>query len=136
MRLFSLISMNRLGDLNREFVGAFFQANDIDEQYRIALDFDARLLQLLDFCPDLKPHPKPYPKSIEVESFDYVPWSRHLWATLLPAARIMFLRPFLRLSFAETRFFLARQVRAVLFPIRTFLKTDHPTFLYVCPDLR
>lgn len=127
--------MKRLGDLNREFVGAFFQSNDIDEQYCIALDFDARLLQLLDFCPDLKPHSEPYPRSIEVESFDYVPWSRHLWATLLPATRIMFLRPFLRLSFAETRFFLARQVRAVLSPFTTSLRADHPTFLCVHPDL-
>lgn len=135
LRLSSLISMKRLGDLNREFVGAFFQSDDIDEQYRIALDFDARLLQLLDFCPDLKPHPEPYPRYIEVESFSYVPWSRHLWATLLPATRIMFLRPFLRLSFAETRFFPARQVRAVLSPIRTSLKADHPTFLCVYPDL-
>lgn len=74
---------------------------------------DAELIHVLDFCPALLRNDEPYPETVEVapgEVFDYIPWSRHLWATLMPHSRIILFKSFLSRAFSDSRYQEARTV--------------------------
>nr|CRX79018.1 hypothetical protein [Leucosporidium scottii] len=109
-----LLSMSLAAEICKSFADQFHSVaatGDIDKQYAIVVEHDRRLLKVLDFCPALQPSDQPYPTEADpTRPFDYLPWSRHLWATMMPPARIRWYRHFLGRSFSDPRFSDARQI--------------------------
>ncbi|ORY78897.1 hypothetical protein BCR35DRAFT_304925 [Leucosporidium creatinivorum] len=109
-----LLSMSLAAEICKSFADQFHSVaatGDLDKQYAIVVEHDRQLLKVLDFCPALKPSDEPYPTTVDPTTpFDYIPWSRHLWATMVPPGRIRWYRHFLGRSFSDPRFSDARQI--------------------------
>lgn len=112
-----LLGMHRAAEICKSFADAFELAGrvggkeGVERQYQVVLEHDERLLSVLDFCPALQPTQEPYPEKVDPSrEFDYLPWARYLWATLVPPFRIRWYRHFLGRSFSDERFSGARAV--------------------------
>ncbi|WVQ84275.1 hypothetical protein IAT38_006427 [Cryptococcus sp. DSM 104549] len=107
-----LITMGYFAEFFRDCNTDTNRGLPLSVRFRRAKEFDKRLGELLDRHPDHKPIPGEVfaePGDLSAK-LDYRPWSRFLYATLLPHSRIYLFRWFLRAAYSDSRYAEARTI--------------------------
>ncbi|ODO11898.1 hypothetical protein I350_00682 [Cryptococcus amylolentus CBS 6273] len=107
-----LISMGQFASLYRGFNTEYNKETTTYARFLVAQKYGQKAGTILDSMPEHQPRPleQYYPIVATGEAFNYRPWSRFLFSSLIPQCRIHFFRWFLRPAYGDDRFREARKI--------------------------